>query len=401
MQTKVLIFVVLLLSGLFPAFAIEQKLPTAYAESSDYSISYADWDMVLSSVVLETGLSDRRPAGRSGTTITSSRIRHGNTSVTAFEGNRVLFYKFNDEHVEQLLAIRRDLEAVTSFMPLERFSKNEQLAYWLNLHNIAVMIELAKEYPVKKIRNLVTQDDGVWSAKTMSINGVAISIRDIERHVVANWNDPLVIYGFFMGAVGGPNIRATAFTGENVIKSLRNNAVEFVNSLRGYRVWSGQGRVSEHYKLGSQYFENFDRDIKAHLLKYALQNTRRIIEGVEKFRPDSYDWTIADLKGGDTFNGGSFNTSSASLAFFLDGPGAGNALTAFNTGAFDKGRGTVPMQIRTFVQAVQERYRRRALNGEVTVEEYIDSDCARVTRKGKDDEVPVTPEEEDEEKPVI
>ena len=383
----------LLISGSYTAVASSQQtgLPTEYSLSSDYRIRYDDWDLLLSSVVLDTGRSDKMASGRNSLRTTGTRIRHGNYSKTANEGNRVLFDEFKQPEKDSLLAIRKDLEAVPDFVPLEQFSKNEQLAYWLNLHNVAVMLEVANEYPIKKVKSLHKGRKQVWNKKSMSIGGVPTSIQDIEDHVVANWNDPLVLYGFFMGAVGGPNIRDHAFTGDNVIEALNQNAREFVNSLRGFRLWSGRGRVSDHYELGARYFPNFEDDIKKHLLSYAQDDTRRSVEKAKSVRADSYDWAIADLKNGDFYAGSSFNTSSASLAFFIEsvatsGSGANPSATvvdAFvNDPAFNKDNlGNMPPQTRAFLNALRERNIRRARDGTVTVEEFVSEEGGRIERR--------------------
>ncbi len=391
--SKLFLVGLLLISNSYAAIANSQQtgLPTEYSLSSDYRIRYDDWDLLLSSVVLDTGRSDKMASGRNSLRTTGTRIRHGNYSKTANEGNRVLFDEFKQPEKDSLLAIRKDLEAVPDFVPLEQFSKNEQLAYWLNLHNVAVMLEVANEYPIKKVKSLYKGRKQVWNKKSMSIGGVPTSIQDIEDHVVANWNDPLVLYGFFMGAVGGPNIRDHAFTGDNVIEALNQNAREFVNSLRGFRLWSGRGRVSDHYELGARYFPNFEDDIKKHLLSYAQDDTRRSVEKAKSVRADSYDWAIADLKNGDFYSGSSFNTSSASLAFFIEsvatsGSGANASATvvdAFvNDPAFNKDNlGNMPPQTRAFLNALRERNIRRARDGTVTVEEFVSEEGGRIERR--------------------
>ena len=396
------------------AAAASESLPTNFSYSSQYTIKYDDWDLLLSSAVLEVGLSDRRPAGRASLRGTATRIRHGNYSATAYEGNRVLFDEFKQPHRDNMLAIRRDLEAVPDFMPLENFSKNEQLAYWLNLHNVAVMLEVANEYPIKKVKRLYAGRTSVWDKKTMSVGGVPTSIKDIEEHVVANWNSPLVLYGFFMGAVGGPNIRDHAFTGDNVIQSLRVNATEFVNSLRGFKLWSGQGRVSDHYRIGAHYFPDFGEDIKAHMLVFANPDTERDLHKAGSFRIRNYDWGIADLKNGDTYNGGSFNTSSGALGFFIQnepsasgGSGAAPLNSAVNDAfvndpAFNKFNlgGKISPQAKALLRAVKTRNERRR-DGTVTVEEFVGGEGSRIVRKGSDGEDTAGRGKEDEEKPVI
>ncbi len=392
-------------------------------QKDQFEIQYDDLDLLLSGSVLDVGLSDRRTASRRGAKTGTSRMKHGNTSATGFEGNRVAFSDFKKDHVDYLLAIRKDLEAVPDFMPLKNFSANEQLAYWLNLHNVAVMLEVAKAYPIKKIKPLVLGKKSVWDKKTMSVGGKEMSIQDIEAYVIRRWNDPLVLYGFFMGAVGGPSIQVKAFTGDNVAETLQNSALEFVNSLRGFRMWSGKGRVSDHYKLGERYFPDFEQDIKRHLLAYARPDTRRDLERAKSFQIKNYDWGIADLKNGDTYAGGSLSTSSGALGFFITGtptatsgseatgifapPTRGSAPDSiFATGALNKaGMAGISPQTKALLRAIRIRDERRRLEGTVTVEEFVDSDGGRIARKDKFDEVAVTPEGEDEgdteEKPVI
>jgi len=390
------------------------SLPTEHSYNSQYTIKYDDWDLLLSSAVLDVGRSDRRSAGRSGLRNTQTRIRHGNYSVTANEGNRVLFDKFKQPHRDNMLAIRQDLEAVPDFIPLEEFSKNEQLAYWLNLHNVAVMLEVARKYPIKKVKSLHAGRTSVWDNKTMSIGGVPTSIRDIETHVVTNWNDPLVLYGFFMGAVGGPSIRDHAFTGDNVVKSLRDNAIEFINSIRGFKLWSGRGRVSDHYQIGAHYFPNFDEDIKNHMRVFANADTERDLHKAGFFRIKNYDWGIADLKNGDTYGGGSFNTSSGLLTFFIQNqpnssgaagtPPPGSILSDSFVGnpMFNRGvNGKLPPQTKALLRAIQSRKERRAREGTVTVEEFVGGDGSRIVRKDAKEDIAVSPQDEgDEEKPL-
>ncbi len=371
-------------------------LPTGFSDNSDYSIRYDDWDLLLSSVVLDVGLSDRKNPGRNALRNTSTRIRHGNYSATAYEGNRVLFNEFEQSHKDSLLAIRKDLEAVPDFVPLNQFSRVEQLAYWLNLHNVAVMLEVAQEYPVKRVKSLQQGRKQVWTKKTMLIDGVPISIRDIEEHVISNWDDPLVLYGFFMGAVGGPNIRDHAFTGGNVVDALRSNAVEFVNSLRGFRLWSGRGRVSDHYELGVRYFPDFENDIRTHMARYAHNITRKDIDKATSVRMDYYDWGIADLKNGDFYHGSSFNTNSRALGFFIETPaavesspvGCCGAEPTVDIGNFGAGEllaqadsSNIAPQTRALLRAMKIREERRSRRGTVTVEEFVSDRGGRIERR--------------------
>lgn len=283
-------------------------LPTDHTEGSRVRVDYSDWNRILKSVVMVTGSSDRKPAGK--VSITASRIPHANPNITRIEGNRVFFHEFSPAHTATLLALRRSLEAVSAEISLSELSRNQQLAYWLNLHNVAVMTVIAQRYPVKYLKKLIVGEKAVWNKKSMLVAGEYISIRDIEKHVIENWNDPLVLYGFYMGAVGGPNVLDSAFTGNNVRDLLIENAEEFVNSLRGVRFWDEQAKVSNLYGIGARFFPSFDEDIKKHLMKFARPSLKHELANYTAFRISDFDWYIADLLNGDTYTGSSYSVKT-------------------------------------------------------------------------------------------
>jgi len=379
----------------FPTKGYAADLPTKNTPASQFQIKYDDLSYVLKNSVLDTGRSNRQVASRAANKNTSTRIKHGNSKATALEGNRVLFHEFTDSHRALLLAIRQDLEAVPDHMPLENFSKNEQLAYWFNLHNVAVMLAVSENYPVKSIKRISKGKRDVWAKKTMSIGGVPTSIRDIEEHVVSNWNSPLVLYGFYMGAIGGPNIRTEAYTSKTINKQLESNAFDFVNSLRGIRLWSGKGRVSDHYKMGKdKYFPDFHKDIKHHLLTYARGKTRRSIVGIEKFQIKNYDWSIADLKNGESYSGSSYNTNPGALVYFIesgelpaDGLGNQPAPTViYNSAAQDPTLNKLAEQglaphVSALLRGLKKRDNARRRDGNVTVEEFVREEGSRIGKK--------------------
>ncbi|NHK27374.1 DUF547 domain-containing protein [Parvularcula flava] len=273
----------------------------APAPSVNTRLDYEVWDELLSGMVFSFGQSLRTRAG-SPPPKTGSNLTPGHNSPYRLEGNRVVFSLFTDEYKALIVEYRIALEDIGNEIDITTLSRNEQLAYWLNLHNALMIETIAVNYPIKQPHRLLFGDPGVPldDAKLVTIQGVPLSLRDIrERIVYPHWDDPLVIYGFFRGNIGGPSIHREAYGSSNITRNLRSNATEFVNSLRGVSERTNTIDISQiYYEAAPWYFPDFDADVKAHLARYATADVTEILENDRPLRKGVYEYDIADLAGG-------------------------------------------------------------------------------------------------------
>lgn len=281
-----------------PRFAQFAPEPETLASRIDYSI----WDEALSSFVFRMGRSLREtpPSPEPGL---GSRHIYGHDSLYRLEGNRVIFSYMPKEVVASFTEYREDLERTANEVDISRLDRNEQLAFWLNLHNVAVIEQIAKAYPISQPRQIK-----LGGAKTsidetpfITIRGVKMSPRDIrEKIVFVNWKDPVVIYGFFRGEIGGPSIQPEAFTGRNVGEVLAASAREFVNSLRGVQKSGETLKVSDIYdEARPYYFADWPAALRKHLLAYARTEVTDLIGKTTDVRSGIYEYDIADLAKGE------------------------------------------------------------------------------------------------------
>ena len=294
--------IILLTAFLFSVqgFASDNILPTKHTPTSDIWIDYSDLDYVLSSSVLNMGPSTHKRAGRlEKDWITNIYV--GNPKASRNEGNRVAFHLYKDGHKNVLRAIRDDLLALPTQLDLSELSRNHQLAYWFNLHNTIVLSEMAEAYPVTNLKSFFDRSNrnALIVSKRFTVGTAEVTLADIQDHVLENWRDPLVIYGFYMGAVGTPNIRQEAFKGDAIYSQLRENAYDFVNSVRGTQVWkTGELRVATYYERMAAVFPDFEADVIRHVQQYARPNFARRLVGVASVDAGIDDWHIADMYNG-------------------------------------------------------------------------------------------------------
>lgn len=267
------------------------------APKNDLKIDYNYWNEILNNLVFLTGVSTRQVAPKPEP-LTGSRFVAEHTSPYRLEGNKIPFSKLRAEHVLTLQEYKRDLEDLANTTEIAALPKQEQLVYWINLHNLTVTMLIAENYPVLKPSNLLIGEGKVplQEAKVISVNGSKLSLRDIRENIVyPNWEDPKVIYGFFLGDIGSPSMQGQSFTAENVDRLLDQNANEFVNSLRAF----SRGGVSKIYKdVARFYFTNFDGDLRQHFQQYMWDEVYEEFDAVKTFKVNSYEYDIADMEGG-------------------------------------------------------------------------------------------------------
>lgn len=269
------------------------------AQTRNTRLDYSMLNDALYYSVLPLGQSTRRYMGRPDPA-TGSRRRTGHQSPYRLEGSRVSFSLLNDDYKSALREYRIDLERIGNEIDLVRMNRNEQLAFWLNLHNTVMITQIVENYPVKRPSAIDIGGVPIDDAKLVNIKGVALSLRDIrERIVYPNWQNPNVIYGFFRGDIGSPALLSYAFTAENVGSALAASANEFVNALRGFNEGSKARKVSRVYdEAKSFYFPNFEADLERHLLSHAREEVQEEIRVNKPMEIDRYDDVVADLVGG-------------------------------------------------------------------------------------------------------
>ena len=277
--------------------------------SSKVRLNFENWDHFLSGIVLNMGPAVRKRAPR--VVGTGTRIITRDDSLYRFEGNKILYTHMGRAEKDWLKTYVSDLEELSTQTDITTLSMNDQLSYWYNLHNAAVISLIAPKYPLKtpeKLKPLKNSSETLHDAKILNVSGVPLSLRDIrEKIVYPNWKNPLVIYGFHHGHLGGPSIAHRAYEHDRLHDMLNLNAAEFVNSFRGYRV----GKIALLYKMATPfYFPNGESDIRAHLKRYMRPEVYKLVESY-----DALDWHKPLSQTADASGGVGLGTSSAPVTF--------------------------------------------------------------------------------------
>lgn len=181
-----------------------------------------------------------------------------------------------------------------------RLSRNEGHAFWINLYNAKTLEVIIEHYPVASIRNIKLGGggpfkSGPWSKKILRINGVDLSLDDVEHEIVrALFQDPMSHYGLNCASYSCPNLAVRAYTGDTVKAALVQNGRDYVNHPRGLTVLDEEITASKIY---SWYADDFGgrRALKTHWKSLAAS---RLAQQIDAAQVGSfvYDWSLNDVQ---------------------------------------------------------------------------------------------------------
>ena len=177
------------------------------------------------------------------------------------------------------------------------YRRSEQLAYWLNLYN-ALTVRLAIDnYPIKSIKEIDISPglfaNGPWAKKLFKVEGVPLSLNDIEHRILRPiWRDPRIHYVINCASIGCPNLQPLALTGRNVMAILEAAAREFINHPRAVSYDGTRLVLSKLYQWYAEDFGGDDESIISHISQFANSRLRERLKQQKSITNFEYDWSL-------------------------------------------------------------------------------------------------------------
>jgi len=119
-----------------------------------------------------------------------------------------------------------------SLISLSSLSKEEKLAFYINVYNINVIRLICDYYPVDKIMDIkITGSATPFKYKFIKLGKNLYSLDEIENQLIRGlYYEPRIHFALVAGAVSSPELTDEAFTGENLDKLLNKQATKFLKN---------------------------------------------------------------------------------------------------------------------------------------------------------------------------
>lgn len=114
------------------------------------------------------------------------------------------------------------------------WTKDEQLAYWINAYNAFTVKLIIDNYPtksIKDIKNGLPFISDVWEINFIQIEERNYNLNDLEHRIVRKrWKEPRIHAAFNCASFSCPRLRNEAFTAEQLDKQLDDQMRYFINN---------------------------------------------------------------------------------------------------------------------------------------------------------------------------
>lgn len=130
----------------------------------------------------------------------------------------------------------------------ERWSRDEQAAFWLNAYNAVVLRTVVNAYPIRGKSSEYPSDSiqhvpGAFGAKRHRVGGRLVSLEEIEKQILPTFGDPRMYFALGRGSIGGGRLRSEAFTAPRLEQQLTSVAAECVTRNECFRFDPSADRI--------------------------------------------------------------------------------------------------------------------------------------------------------------
>ncbi|MCB0543219.1 MAG: DUF547 domain-containing protein [Lewinellaceae bacterium] len=190
-------------------------------------------------------------------------------------------------------ALNDYLKVLESAHPNEQYwTRNEQMAYWINAYNAYTIQLIVRHYPVASIKDIkkgLAFVNSVWDIKFIHIQGYTYDLNNIEHNILrAVFKDARIHAAINCASYSCPRLLDTAYTAGDLERQLDAAMEGFINDPLRNRIGPEKAEISEIFKWFKGDFERDAGSLRAYLNRYAGNK----VDENTKIEYIDYDWRL-------------------------------------------------------------------------------------------------------------
>lgn len=189
--------------------------------------------------------------------------------------------------------LKKYLDLVEKNAPAKSWSKDEQLAYWINAYN-AFTVQLILDNADKKITSIKDIGSKIkipfvntpWDVKFINIGGEKMDLNNIEHGIIRKqFKEPRIHFALVCAAKSCPPLRNEAFMADKLDKQLQDQGETFMNDASKNKITENSAQVT---KILDWYGKDFNKPIPEIINDFSKTKVKKDV----KVTYMDYNWAL-------------------------------------------------------------------------------------------------------------
>lgn len=196
--------------------------------------------------------------------------------------------------IRDSLALYEYLEELKNHAPdKQSWTREEQLAYWINTYNAFTIKLIIDHYPVESIKDIgsfiqIPFINTPWDIKFIEIGGRKYDLNNIEHGILRKeFDEPRIHFAIVCASMSCPKLRREAYTPAKLEEQLQEQAITFLNDPQKNKFDTEMAEIS---KIFNWFRSDFTND--GSLIEFLNQFTEAELDDQTKITYMDYDWSL-------------------------------------------------------------------------------------------------------------
>lgn len=177
----------------------------------------------------------------------------------------------------------------------KNWTRNEQLAYWINTYNAFTIRLIIRHYPIKSIKDIKSGlpfVNSVWDIEFIRIEDAVLDLTAIEHDILREqFDEPRIHFAIVCASVSCPKLLNEAYVADRIEEQLESAAFDFINDSTRNNFEDGNAELSKIF----DWFEG-DFESNGRLVEYLNRYLEKPLNEDVEMDFLNYDWSLNEAK---------------------------------------------------------------------------------------------------------
>lgn len=184
---------------------------------------------------------------------------------------------------KDMAKLQQYLDLLSDSPPQPSWSRNEEMAFWINAYNAFTVKLILDHYPVKSIKDL--HNGQPWKVQWIKIGNKTYSLDEIENSILRpKFKDARIHFAVNCAALSCPPLLNQAWTAQNLEDNFEQQARNFINNPAFNKIAPNAIQVSKIFEWYAQDFGN--------LISFLNRYSKITIKPGAKVSYLEYNWSL-------------------------------------------------------------------------------------------------------------